>query len=651
MIVTINDSNRENYNKLFIESYKYLKNQTNEDGSPKYELEDRENGFKSLPEYYSHMNDFFETGGWKYIFLPLDEKDFKIDLNTRNITIPAEFSKLVGVQSDNLAEMIIFSVDRYFDYMDLANTNIYVQWKLPDGQNGATRITMIDLSTPDTLRFGWPITDLITQQSGAVKFSVRFFRVAPGDDSTQKMVYSLNTLENSVNIVAAHRVDLPTEVEEPAGLFGEVVINSNFYEEGVAPALVPSFIENILKEENGKLVSVSKANLNNDTLKLYAEAITHDNGDLKYEWHYLSSVAGSESINCAGYEVDDEGNVIDEEKTEAHAFATTNFKVSNVMIPFEAPRDADKNIDWSIGYVQGQRYYKAENIEEDEITEIASLSGSGFTRVVDVKSSQEEVLYRYFSCLTILPSANKVIVTGEYSAYAWNVISANNISNSDMTNECVLPSPAAVTIEEDLKVDENFIPCELKVSVPRDEDSVDVLTYTWYKSIDGTTFEEVSMTTEDELTPESLKVEDRGWYKVEVTATANRETTEPKSSNVAKVTAEPIAPIFNKKDDFNAADYTFNLNNIGENNKVTFTAAVENGDNELYSESITYQWYVNVADQIENEKEINNQTDTLVITEDMDIGFYHCVATNNLNGKSASTHSHDVGMGVTVFAL
>jgi hypothetical protein len=58
--------------------------------------------------------------------------------------------------------MIVFSVDRYFDYMDLANTSIYVQWRLPDGTENATRIFMIDLSTPDKIRFAWPISDIIT---------------------------------------------------------------------------------------------------------------------------------------------------------------------------------------------------------------------------------------------------------------------------------------------------------------------------------------------------------------------------------------------------------------------------------------------------------------------------------------------------------
>ena len=86
--------------------------------------------------------------------------------------------------------------------MDLANTEIYVQWTIPENKklgieeyNGATRIEMIDLETePGKLKFAWPLNDKITAVPGVVKFSVRFFRV---DDSTpNKLLYSLSTLES-----------------------------------------------------------------------------------------------------------------------------------------------------------------------------------------------------------------------------------------------------------------------------------------------------------------------------------------------------------------------------------------------------------------------------------------------------------------------
>ena len=58
----------EAYNNLFIESYQYLegKGLLREDEAGK-------ESFSSLPEYYSHMNDFFTTEAWKYIFLPFHQ--------------------------------------------------------------------------------------------------------------------------------------------------------------------------------------------------------------------------------------------------------------------------------------------------------------------------------------------------------------------------------------------------------------------------------------------------------------------------------------------------------------------------------------------------------------------------------------------------
>jgi hypothetical protein len=60
--------------------------------------------------------------------LPLDEPRFSIDANTRDIIIPANFRKLVGVEGDHVAETLIFDIDRYFDFVDLYHDqmNIWV---------------------------------------------------------------------------------------------------------------------------------------------------------------------------------------------------------------------------------------------------------------------------------------------------------------------------------------------------------------------------------------------------------------------------------------------------------------------------------------------------------------------------------------------
>ena len=49
------------------------------------------------------------------IRIPADEPIYNIDLNTRIIEAPSE----LGVESDHEAELIYFSVDRFFDQTDL----------------------------------------------------------------------------------------------------------------------------------------------------------------------------------------------------------------------------------------------------------------------------------------------------------------------------------------------------------------------------------------------------------------------------------------------------------------------------------------------------------------------------------------------------
>ena len=65
----------------------------------------------------------------KYLRLPVDEPLFEIDANSRKIDVPSEFkSNGLSVQGDHLAETVFFSIDRYFDYMDLSTCDISINW-------------------------------------------------------------------------------------------------------------------------------------------------------------------------------------------------------------------------------------------------------------------------------------------------------------------------------------------------------------------------------------------------------------------------------------------------------------------------------------------------------------------------------------------
>ena len=633
MIVTINDKNRKDYDALFVDSYKYLIDK----GFIQVQEGDTKSSLSGLPEYYSHMNDFFTTEGWKYVFLPIDEEVFRIDLKDRSIKVPSSFAKQVSIQSDKLAETIVFSVDRYFDYMDLANTNIYVQWKTPNGKEQATRIRMIDLSQPDMIRFGWPISDIVTKDPGTIKFSVRFFRIAPGEDGAQDLVYSLNTAESSFNITAAHQATLNdiSEVEEQEpDLFKHVVLNSNYYLEGVTPPAQPDFLGdvNIYKMVNGVLTPVSAANLEDDTLTLYAEAITADNGVLSYEWYCGDTNCKDENVKYA---------------------------VAFEMVAFNAPLDKDGEIDWNAAYIPGQRYFKLKEGQEFNASDLTV-----FERVSKVVESKEDVLYRLFSTLTILKTPQGIApqpVVGTYHVEAYNTIAQHTTLLPEISSVCNLPTPAAVTLKTDLSADKNFIEvatdaegkevvskaCVLSIEVESVENSIDTLSYSWKYSKTGEedSFADISGSSN------TINARERGWYMANVQASANRSESEKVPSQIAKVTAEPIAPQFLKDDDYEAL--VMDLNNLEEGESLTVTFPMAENiivDDPLYSEKITYQWYVNGQDSTDDQKLVEGQeSNTLTITNKTEPGYYHCVATNHLNGAQKSANSHEVGMVVTLY--
>ena len=137
--------------------------------------------------------------GKKYLRLPLDEPMFEIDANTRKIDVPNEFkSNGLSVQGDHLAETVYFVIDRYFDYMDLNNTNVTINWKMGAETGKTKKFTMSTDVIPGSIVFGWPIDNIITQKSGTLTFAVEFNRKDNGEEGN--VLYDFNTLPATVNI-------------------------------------------------------------------------------------------------------------------------------------------------------------------------------------------------------------------------------------------------------------------------------------------------------------------------------------------------------------------------------------------------------------------------------------------------------------------
>lgn len=155
-----------------------------------------------------------------FLILPADEPLFEIDANSRKITVPSKFvANGIGVQGDEVAEVIYFSIDRYFDIQDLYNKEIYIQWEAPlkagatgGGDQGLSLTINKSLSfDPGKVVFGWPIGEEITSIPGQVKFSVRFYERGLDSQGKPILTYSFSTLTSTVKITEGLDFDITNE--------------------------------------------------------------------------------------------------------------------------------------------------------------------------------------------------------------------------------------------------------------------------------------------------------------------------------------------------------------------------------------------------------------------------------------------------------
>lgn len=160
----------------------------------------------------------------KYLRLPLDEPMFEIDANSRKINVDATPFKANGlsVQGDHLAETVFFKIDRYYDTMDLMNTDIYVNWKMGAASGRDECSIKSDSIIPGYIVFAWPIHDKITAKGGSLQFSVQLNIEREG-----KNAYALNTLTANLNIKEGLVLVNP-EIIDMENNIKSILINSSF---------------------------------------------------------------------------------------------------------------------------------------------------------------------------------------------------------------------------------------------------------------------------------------------------------------------------------------------------------------------------------------------------------------------------------------
>ena len=642
MIVNINDSNFQEYYDIFTEAFNVLKEKGYIDENT------NKTSFSSLAEYYSHMADLFAISAYKYVMLPLDEEPFIINLNDRSISIPSNFSKCASVQNDQLAETIVFVVDRYFDYMDLNNTQIYIQWITPDGTHGATHVEMRDLeSESNKIRFAWPLNKVITSKPGNVKFSVRFVRI----DSTNKTVYSLNTLDKEIIIRPALSTQEATIETSPIqdDEFEKAVINSVFNGEGIPAPTTPSFRspgtnitvnpqkkkdDALIAADNNIIDGVKVVSLVNDTITLYAQAVAPDGENFDYEWYFIPE---GETVAQLCNPKDENGNIIEDQQ-----FGTVIDDVA--LSANEEYPDAEipsRNFP--------ERYFTTDNVE--------------YVAPFPTKTK----LFTKFSTYTVEPSSSQKEITGTYYARAYNTISLGENKkplksvNYGQTMNCLIPGPRDVAIIKDLNnglvVNKNE---NTDLSIELQEDNYKpAITYKWERSYDN--FENSTMLSNNKssLNIDATKIEDiPAWYRVNPVASLNRKTKDETVSHICKVTLPPEPPIVATiaAEDQRTKYLSNGVAKLTISASVTRPKEMEDRPIELFSENLIYKWQMRPIDMIDNNQwvDVPNETgdeasfvgqgtNTLEVRSIGNYGgmTFRCLVINTLNGvNSIFDHSH-----------
>ena len=217
----------------------------------------------NLESFFGYIQEIGELDK-KFLRLPLDEPLFEIDANSRKITIPSDFAANgLSVQGDHLAETVFFSIDRYFDYMDLNNCNIRINWKIGDVSGQSVNFSKSVDAEPGKIIFGWPVAKDLTGKSGTLSFAVEFYI-----ERDNVISYSLNTLISTINIKEGLVLINPTVINVNDDILN-MLQNSSF---GEGEAEVPD-----LEWLTNGLVTNPDATVALEFINLAGNAI--DNGD------------------------------------------------------------------------------------------------------------------------------------------------------------------------------------------------------------------------------------------------------------------------------------------------------------------------------------------------------------------------------------
>ena len=125
--------------------------------------------------------------GLDIIIVPSNTQLYNVDLETRTIDAPTNLS----VKTEHYAETVYFLVDRFYDSMDLAQTNCVIQYVTNEGSfiynvpfcdtttfgNGVTDEQGNIIDSNPKMIIPWSVSGFATKSAGTIKYSIRFYLI------------------------------------------------------------------------------------------------------------------------------------------------------------------------------------------------------------------------------------------------------------------------------------------------------------------------------------------------------------------------------------------------------------------------------------------------------------------------------------------
>lgn len=576
----------------------------------------------SLDEYFSYIVELNAISK-RYTILPLDEEVFEIDANARTITVPQSFTKNgISVQGDEVGEIVYFRINRFYDAMDLALRDIYIEWKSAAKDENGKEITGVSVpwvidteSEPGYIIFGWPLSSKITAAAGQISFAVRFYTFDPDTDTLK---YSLSTLTQTATIKPALNFDLINIIQDGSlidnsdALISDRFINSSVTA-GAVKAEEPEFIQDLvehlvleLDEDGFRTVPVQKS----------VQAIAKDAGQLSYAWKKY--------------------DYYNNEKLD---------------IAFEITMAETKDT----ARVEGKLYFI-----EDTLGDRGYILYKG--DVFDKTSEDYVKIYERFSTGTI----NSI---GKYYAIATNRVRQSTATTE--TKVCIVKPPVEPVIttnvvDTEILNEENTYTKVLKVVVRIDDEGKE--TYQWFRQGPGETdFSPIADATDASYeivgsAEENSETggEGDGLYKVVITNNLNLNVDgtiaqDDIESAVCRVT-HPASKMVVKA----ITDVDYTTSDILAGDYIAVSADFPEGSAEhvpgwrTEEDSVTYQWYrymangADIAEDMAIAKEGNYEVHgDIMITENANdskfspqsSGVFFCLVTNTYNGTVATQTS------------